>query len=115
MTGRVLVYDFRVGGRYRIELTHESSTAAGKTTQHSDISTGRFLALEPGRRIVQSVELESTDAAFAGEMRMTWTFAPTASGTLVTVAAENPPPGIRQADHDTGLRESLANLARFVR
>jgi len=111
MTGRVLVYDFRVGGRYRIELTHESSTAAGKTTQHSD----RYLALEPGRRIVQSVELESTDAAFAGEMRMTWTFAPTASGTLVTVAAENPPPGIRQADHDTGLRESLANLARFVR
>ena len=88
--------------------------AAGKTTQHSDISAGTFLALEPGRRIVQSVEFESTDAAFAGEMRMTWTLAPTATGTLVTVIAESPPPGIRQADHETGLRESLANLARFV-
>jgi uncharacterized protein YndB with AHSA1/START domain len=115
MTGRALAYDFRVGGHYRLELTYAAPTATGKTTRHSDITTGRFLALEPGRRIVQSVEFESTDAAFAGEMRITWTFEPTAAGTLVTVTAENPPPGISPADHDTGLRESLANLARFVR
>lgn len=116
MTGRALEYDFREGGRYRIALTYDASEPAGvgKTTERVDVSTGRFLTLEPGRRIVQSVEFESTDSDFAGEMRMTWSFVPTAAGTLVTITAENVPAGISQADHDAGLRESLENLARFV-
>jgi hypothetical protein len=34
MTGRALEYDFRDGGRYRIELRYDDGTAAGsgKTT-----------------------------------------------------------------------------------
>lgn len=117
MTGRALEYDFREGGRYRIELTHDHATPSspGKTTGGTDVSTGRFLSLEPGRRIVQSVEFESTNAAFAGQMIVTWSFEPTAVGTTVTVIAENVPPGISQADHDAGLRSSLENLAKFVR
>ena len=117
MTGRALEYDFREGGRYRIALTHDDATpgSAGKTTDRTDVSTGSFLSLEPGRRIVQSVEFESTDAAFAGEMIMTWSFEPTAVGSTVTIVAENVPPGISQADHDAGLRSSLENLAKFMR
>jgi len=116
MTGRVLEYDFRPGGRYRIELTYPDGTpsSAGKTTGRTDVTTGRFLALEPGRRIVQSVEFESIDPAFAGEMRLTWSFEPTTAGTKVTITAEQVPPGISEADHAVGLRSSLENLAKYA-
>ena len=103
MSGHILLFEPREGGRYRIELTHQSE-GAGKSSAKSDISAGRFLALEPGRRIVQSVEFESHDPAFAGEMVMTWTFAPApavgaAPATEVTVAAGHVPPGISAEDH----------------
>jgi uncharacterized protein YndB with AHSA1/START domain len=116
MTGRVLDYDFREGGRYCIELTYASDMPAdvGKTTGRTDISTGRFLTLEPGKRIVQSVEFESADVSFAGEMIMTWSFEALPVGTRVTITAENVPRGITKADHDAGLRSSLENLSRFL-
>lgn len=114
MTGRALEYDFREGGRYRIELTYDGSAGAGKTTGRTDISAGRFLSLDPAKRLVQTVEFESDDVAFAGEMRMTWSFEPVPQGTRVTITAENVPPGISQADHDAGLRGSLENLANFL-
>jgi uncharacterized protein YndB with AHSA1/START domain len=116
MTGRVLEYDFRPGGRYRIELTYTdvAANSFGKTTARTDISAGRFLSLEAGKRIVQSVEFESADTAFAGEMIMTWSFDPTTIGTKVTITAENVPSGISKADHDAGLRSSLQNLAKYM-
>jgi uncharacterized protein YndB with AHSA1/START domain len=116
MTGRVLDYDFREGGRYRIELTYDDSAreGEGKTTGRTDVSTGRFVSLEPGTRIVQSVEFESTDPSFAGHMIMTWSFEALSAGTCVTITAENVPPGITQADHDAGLRSTLENLARYL-
>lgn len=115
MTGRALEYDFRPDGRYRIELTYDRAApaAAGKTTGRTDVSQGRFLTLEPGRRIVQSVEFASPDGAFPGEMVITWELEPLAAGTRVTVTAANVPPGISQADHDAGLRATLDNLARY--
>jgi uncharacterized protein YndB with AHSA1/START domain len=78
------------------------------------VTTGRFLSLVPGERIVQSVEFASADASFAGEMIMTWSFEPVPTGTRVTITAEDVPPGISQADHDAGLRSSRENLARHV-
>jgi uncharacterized protein YndB with AHSA1/START domain len=116
MTGRALEYDFREGGRYRIALTYDQAApiSAGKTEGRTDVSTGRFLLVEPGRRIVQSVEFESTAAAFAGEMLMTWLFESIPAGTKVTITADNVPAGISQADHDAGLRSSLMKLAKFV-
>jgi uncharacterized protein YndB with AHSA1/START domain len=116
MTGRVLEYDFRVGGQYKIELTYASDSPpeVGKTTGRSDVSKGRFLELEPARRIVQTVEFESADVSFAGEMKITWSFETQPAGTQVTVTAENVPLGISPADHDAGLRSSLENLARFL-
>jgi uncharacterized protein YndB with AHSA1/START domain len=116
MTGRVLEYDFQEGGRYRIELSYNSdvSARAAKTTERTDVSTGRFLEIEPGKRIVQSVEFESGSAAFAGEMILTWSFSELATGTRVTVTAENVPAGITRTDHEAGLRSSLENLSRFI-
>jgi uncharacterized protein YndB with AHSA1/START domain len=116
MTGRAIEYDFREGGRYRIALTHDASAPsdAGKSGGRTDVSSGRFVTLEPGRRITQSVEFESDKSEFSGEMLMTWSFEPTALGTKVTITAENVPSGISEADHAAGLRSSLENLAKFV-
>lgn len=116
MKGRALEYDFRQGGRYRIELTYGENAGpnSGKTTGNTDISAGCFVSLEPGKRIVQTVEFESTDPSITGEMVMTWSFEAVQSGTRVTITAENVPPGINQSDHDDGLRSSLQNLARYL-
>ena len=116
MSGRALEYDFQEGGRYRIELSYdeESPSEPGKSTDRTDITHGRFLEVRPGLRITQSVEFESSESAFAGEMTMTWSFDTTPEGTLVTVTADNVPNGITKADHDAGLRSSLENLAAFV-
>ena len=113
MSGRVLLFEPWDGGRYRIELRYDGA-GAGKTTARSDISAGRFLALEPGRRIVQSVQFESDDPRYAGEMIVTWSLDPAPGGTTVTVTAANVPSGISAADHEAGLASSLENLARFV-
>lgn len=114
MSGRALEYEFREGGRYRIELRYEEPESAGKTTSRTDVTRGRFLELAPGRRIAQSVEFESTDASFSGEMIITWSFEAAPEGSLVTVTATNVPSGITKADHDEGLRSSLAQLATFA-
>jgi len=66
------------------------------------------------RSIVQAVEFQSEDPAFAGEMIMTWTLAAVPEGTKVTIVCENVPEGIRKEDHDIGLRSTLENLAIFT-
>jgi len=116
MTGRALEYDFREGGRYRIALTYDEASpdGVGKSTSRTDVSAGRFVELVPGQRIVQVGCFESSDAAFAGEMRMTWSIEAVGDGTRVTVTAENVPEGVSEADHQEGLRASLANLAALV-
>ncbi len=57
---------------------------------------------------------ESADPQFAGEMRITGLFEPRDESTMVTVTAENVPPGITPEDHQAGFTETLTNLARFV-
>ena len=116
MSGIAHEYDFRKGGRYRIELRYEDSElgGSGKSTDRSDVSKGRFVELLPGRCIKQSVEFESNDPAFAGEMTMTWSFDAAPSGTRVTITADNVPRGIKKADHEVGLKSSIDNLALFV-
>ena len=116
MTGRAIEYDFREGGRYRIELQFDQSesNASGKTTGNTDISAGRFVSLKPERCIVQTVEFESSDPLLAGEMIMNWSFEPVAEGTWVTVSAENVPAGIDHEDHIAGLQSSLKNLAKYL-
>jgi hypothetical protein len=70
--------------------------------------------LVPDERIVQLVEFVSEEPAFAGAMTMTWSLATVRGGTEVTILCENVPEGIRQEDHDAGLKSTLKNLARFI-
>ncbi|HEX8654215.1 MAG TPA: SRPBCC domain-containing protein [Allosphingosinicella sp.] len=116
MSGRALAFEFREGGRYRIELAlaGDGHGASGKTTKRTDVTSGRFLELIPGKRIVQTVEFESDDRAFAGMMEMIWSLDPAPGGTQVTVSAKNVPAGISPEDHAAGLASSLENLACFL-
>ena len=74
----------------------------------------RLVRLDQGRRIEQEVAFEGDEPRFSGVMRMVWTFQPDRAETLVTIRAENVPPGISPEDHEAGLNSSLANLAAFV-
>jgi uncharacterized protein YndB with AHSA1/START domain len=116
MSGRILLFEPWPGGRYRIELAlvGEGHKVAGKTTERTDVAGGRFVELVPGRRLVQTVEFDSADPAFAGTMVMTWSLEPVPEGTKVTVSASDVPPGISAEDHRAGLASSLDNLARFA-
>jgi len=116
MKGHIDVFDPREGGTYRVALTYEGSdhSTPGKTSEHSDVVRGRFLELVPDERIVQLVEFASDNPAFAGAMTMTWTLAAVPGGTNVNILCENVPEGIRQEDHDAGLRSTLENLAAFT-
>ena len=57
-----------LGGSYRMALiydVHDHATP-GKTSEHTDVVQMRFIDLVQDQRIVQKVEFESDDAAFAG-------------------------------------------------
>jgi len=114
MTARVEAFDACEGGRFRLVLVY-SEPGAGKSAADSDIVEGRFVALVPGARVVQDIDFVSDDPAFAGTMRMTWSFTPHPDGTLVAIACEHVPTGIRSEDHDIGLHSSLHNLATYMR
>lgn len=115
MTGTMLAFDFREGGRYRMLLTYQHPDhSPGKTSEHSDEVEVRFVRLVTDKRIEQSVSFNSKDPAFAGEMKITWTFEESERGTAVTVCCENVPTGIRPGDHEAGLTSTLENLAAFA-
>jgi uncharacterized protein YndB with AHSA1/START domain len=116
MIGQIHSFDPREGGHYRMTLTYTASDHAlpGKTSDHTDVVQGRFVELIPDQRIVQSVEFESPDPAFAGSMTIEWTLADVPGGTKVTVLCKNAPEGIRPDDHEAGFKSTLANLAAFT-
>jgi uncharacterized protein YndB with AHSA1/START domain len=115
MKGTMLHFDFREGGSYRMRLTYtDLDHAEGKTSDDSDEVEVRLTRIEKERTIEQEITFQSDDPAYAGSMCMVWTFQPEESGTLVTVRAENVPPGIRQEDHIAGMNSSLTKLSEFV-
>lgn len=116
MKGHIYEFNAQTGGVYHMSLTYVEAnhTTVGKTSENADVVRGRFLKLVPYERIVQSVEFESEDPMYEGEMTMTWILTTVPEGTEVTIICENVPPGILKEDHDMGLRSSLENLANFV-
>lgn len=115
MTGRIDRFEPHAGGAYRMTLTYdESESGAGKTDADTDVVEGVFVELVPDMRVVQRATFESDDPSMAGTMTISWRLDPVPEGTRVTVTCENVPVGIRKKDHLTGLRSTLANLARFA-
>ena len=115
MTAEFERFDPRPGGSYRLVLTYDDSSGdVGKATPDSDVVEARFIEIVPDERVVQVVEFESDDPAFAGTMTMTWSVEPQDGGVRVDIVAEDVPDGISAEDHAAGLASSLANLAEYL-
>lgn len=115
MTAKMLDFDFHEGGSYRMRLTFiDPQQGRGKTSGDSDEVEVRLIRLIEGERIEQAIEFDSEDPDFSGVMRMTWIFRSGKIGTLVTIRAENVPPGIRAEDHEAGMNATLENLESFL-
>jgi uncharacterized protein YndB with AHSA1/START domain len=114
MTAVVHTFDARVGGRFRISVTYQSSLRPGKTAAATDTYHGRFVELEPNERVVEDVEFETTDQAFAGLMRITTTLADADGGTDVVILHDGIPPGVSAADNRIGTEMALDKLAGLV-
>ncbi|MGW2312071.1 SRPBCC family protein [Actinomadura luteofluorescens] len=114
MTSEVHEFDGREGGAFRISLTYDAPTAAGKSSAHTDTYHGRFVELVPGERVVEVFEFETADPALQGEMTMTTTLTEVDGGTEVLIVHEGMPDTVPAADNETGTRMALDNLARLV-
>ena len=114
MTSSVHGFDAREGGTFRISLTYDTPTSAGKTDPRTDSFHGRFVTLVPDTEVVQCVEFESDDPALQGEMTITYTLAGADGATELTGVHENLPPGVSPADNEVGWRMSLDKLAALV-
>lgn len=115
MTSEIHSFEPWEGGRFRISLTYDLPTTAGKTTSHTDSFHGRFAELVPEGKVVQVVEFETENPAMQGEMTITYTLADAADGgTQLKGLHENLPPGLNPADNEVGWSMSLAKLARLV-
>ena len=113
MTGRLVEFDALAG--YRMVLTYQRPPeGGGKASADSDESVVRRVRVEPARLLVEEVDFPSADPAYAGPMRMTWTFEPEPDGTVVTITAADVPAGIEQDVHVGALVAALAQLARVV-
>ena len=115
MRSQVHAFDAREGGAFRISLTYDAPTGAGKTTAHTDTQQGRFVTLVPDTQVVQVVEFETTDPSLRGEMTLTFTLTDAeGGGTELLAVHEGVPPGVPPADNETGWRMSLGKLAALV-
>ena len=114
MTSRVHCFEAREGGEFRISLTYDTPTTAGKTTAQTDTFHGHFLKLVPDREIVQIVEFETDDPEMQGEMRISYLLADTEGGTSLVAVHEDLPPGVSPSANDMGWNMSLDKLARLV-
>src|SRR5687767_15162587 len=73
MTARIRGFDLRAGGGYLMTLTYPPATpgSPGKSSAREDRYSARFEVLDPGARIVQTIQFDTDDPAFAGKMTMT--------------------------------------------
>jgi uncharacterized protein YndB with AHSA1/START domain len=114
MTSEVHEFEAREGGAFRISLTYDAPTTAGKTNAQTDTFHGRFARLVPDTEVVQVVEFESDDPQLQGAMTITYTLADAGDGTDLVGVHENLPPGVSSADNELGWSMSIDKLARLV-
>ncbi len=114
MRSYVHEFEAREGGVFRISLTYDTPTGAGKTTAHTDTYHGYFAKLVPNQQVVEVSEFESDDPAMQGRMVMTYTLRDANGGTDLFAEHANLPPGVSPADNATGWRMALDKLAALL-
>lgn len=114
MSSHVHAFEPHVGGRFRISLTYDAPSNAGKTTAQTDTFHGRFVELVPDQRVVEAIEFETDDPAMQGEMTVTIELADVDGETELTAVHDKLPPGVSEADNQLGWSISLRKLATLV-
>ena len=114
MTSSIERFEAEVGGAFRISLTYDAPTTAGKSDDRTDTFEGRFVELDPGRRVVQVVEFETDDPSIQGEMTITYALRAIDGGTELVGLHENLPPGVSPEDNELGWSMSFDKLASLV-
>lgn len=115
MTSVVHDFDARVGGAFRISLTYDDPSRAGKTNDATDTFEGRFVSLVPGREVTQLIEFDTDEPDIAGEMTITYSLSDAPEGgTNLVGLHENLPPGVDPEANEMGWTMSLGKLARLV-
>ena len=114
MSCHIHQFEAKEGGAFRISLTYDEPSAAGKTTSHTDTYHGRFEELVPNHRVVESLEFETPDFRMHGLMRITTELTPERSGTRLSAVHENLPSGVSPSDNEEGWRQSMAKLAALL-
>jgi len=118
MTCHIHSFDGREGGTYRVSLTYDGPSAAGKSGASTDTYHGRFVRLVPNRRIVEEDEFETEDPTMQGEMTIIIELSDAHRdgflGTDLVAVHEGLPRGLSRADNDLGWRMALEKLAVLV-
>jgi uncharacterized protein YndB with AHSA1/START domain len=114
MTSHVHAFDAREGGSFRISLTYDAPTGAGKTTARTDTFHGRFVKLVTNAQVVEVIEFDTADPTLCGEMTITYTLADAEGGTDILAVHDGLPPGLSAADNEVGWRMSIEKLAALV-
>ena len=114
MVSHVHSFDAREGGTFRISLTYDAPTTAGKTSAQTDSYHGTFVQLVPDSKVVQRIEFESDDPAMQGPMTVSYVLADVDGDTELVGVHEDLPPGVSPADNELGWSMSLDKLARLV-
>ena len=116
MTGKVYAFDFRPGGGYEMSLYYDEDKPGieGKSNSKEDRFTATFTEIVPNEKIVQVTKFDTDNNDFKGEMVMEVTFKSKNGGTVVTIAFNNIPRGIKPEDNEEGTRQSLQKLAKYV-
>lgn len=97
--------DAKVGGTYKMSFTNFSNG-------QSHAFGGKYLELEPGKRIVATDVFE--DPNLPGQMRTTYTLTKVSVGTEVNILQEGIPAAIPAEACYLGWQESLEQLAKLV-
>ena len=104
-TGRAHEMDVREGGVWRMSFAHLGSG-------HAHSFGGRYLELQPGRRLRYNATFD--DPGLPGEMVTTVTLAAVSCGTEMRVVQEGIPEVIPVQQCYLGWQESLTLLAQLV-
>jgi uncharacterized protein YndB with AHSA1/START domain len=114
MRSRVHEFEPVEGGSFRVSLTYEAPTDAGKTTAQTDTYHGHFVKLVPDQQVVEVMEFETSDPAMKGEMTVTYTLTEAGTGTNVLAVHDNVPPGVSPTDNEAGWKMAFEKLARLL-
>ena len=113
MTSEVHAFEPHEGGTFRISLTYEATSSAGKTSAHTDTFHGTFVNLVENERVVQSIEFETDKPEMQGVQTITYSLFDAAGGTDIHGLHENVPSSIAD-DNKLGWQISLRKLAALV-